>query len=65
MIIPNAEYMEGVCAWLDGKVENPYMDEGTEPKLFFTHQADPRAYDWFAGWIYANVNYGIKQYGKV
>lgn len=57
MIVPNLEYHQGVCAWLDGKdaFVCPYDIIG-EP---YKH------YDWLDGWDYANYNYGVLNYGKV
>jgi hypothetical protein len=57
MIVPDEAYHQGVCAWLDKrpKRENPYIDD----------VLDPRLYSWDMGWDYANLNYGVRKYGKV
>lgn len=57
MIVPNLEYHQGVCAWLDGKswAENPYQ----KPDVYAL------ADSWLDGWSYANYYYGELNYGKV
>jgi len=56
MIIPNLEYHQGVCAWLDGKKasEDPYLNVTEYPK----------SVEWFSGWMYANRYYGELNYGR-
>ena len=57
MIVPNEAYHEGLCAWLDKKpnTANPYIDD----------VCDSRMYSWDEGWNYANLMYGVRNYGKV